>query len=411
MRKLTLVLIMAVAALATYAQGNILVVGVVTDKETNQPLSMAAIQVKNTQLGALSEDNGYFEMPLPVSNLKDSIRVSYVGYTPESLSIADYKTGDTLRIALGMDNMIKGEVVITALGARAVMLKAIENMKKNFYYDSLISTGLYRQYHKENGKYVRLMEADVSVAFNVKSPYKYSFHELVRVNKQRRSDNYETNGDVHGDHLVDLLKQNAYSYNRASFLDAKKIDFYAPKMLSENEKEYVITLQYKEANSATLENAKLVIEKETFAITRMEIEKYPNPAYVRSRYSNETRWQLVNERDVIETTKQNGKYMVSSIVRSYNHHVLNPRTKAVDFIVEESFELFFDDYETNDVGARVSKEGNYNSMTDLYTTKYGYSTKFWDNYDLLDEYPTPAQVVKDLDAKKPLVQQFKEMGL
>ena len=350
-------------------------------------------------------------MPLPVSNLKYSIRVSYVCYTPGSLSIADYKTGDTLRIALGMDNMINGEVVITALGARAVMLKAIENMKKNFYYDSLISTGLYRQYHKENGKYVRLMEADVSVAFNVKSPYKYSFHELVRVNKQRRSDNYETNGDVHGDHLVDLLKQNAYSYNRASFLDAKKIDFYAPKMLSENEKEYVITLQYKEANSATLENAKLVIEKETFAITRMEIEKYPNPVYVRSRYSNESRWQLVNEKDVIETTKQNGKYMVSSIVRSYNHHVLNPRTKAVDFIVEESFELFFDDYETSDVGARISKEGNYNSMTDLYTTKYGYSTKFWDNYDLLDEYPTPAQVVRDLDAKKPLVQQFKEMGL
>jgi hypothetical protein len=411
MRKLTLVLVMAVATLATFAQGNILVIGVVTDKETNQPLSMAAIQIKNTQLGALSEDNGYFEMPLPVSNLKDSIRVSYVGYTPVSLSIADYKTGDTLRIALGMDNMIKGEVVITALGARAVMLKAIENMKKNFYYDSLISTGLYRQYHKENGKYVRLMEADVSVAFNVKSPYKYSFHELVRVNKQRRSDNYETNGDVHGDHLVDLLKQNAYSYNRASFLDAKKIDFYAPKMLSENEKEYVITLQYKEANSATLENAKLVIEKETFAITRMEIEKYPNPVYVRSRYSNESRWQLVNEKDVIETTKQNGKYMVSSIVRSYNHHVLNPRTKAVDFIVEESFELFFDDYETSDVGARISKEGNYNSMTDLYTTKYGYSTKFWDNYNLLDEYPTPAQVVKDLDAKKPLVQQFKEMGL
>ena len=411
MRKLTLILVMAVATLAALAQGNILVVGVVTDKETNQPLSMAAIQVKNTQLGALSEDNGYFEMPLPVSNLKDSIRVSYVGYTPVSLSIADYKTGDTLRIALGMDNMIKGEVVITALGARAVMLKAIENMKKNFYYDSLISTGLYRQYHKENGKYVRLMEADVSVAFNVKSPYKYSFHELVRVNKQRRSDNYETNGDVHGDHLVDLLKQNAYSYNRASFLDAKKIDFYAPKMLSENEKEYVITLQYKEANSATLENAKLVIEKETFAITRMEIEKYPNPVYVRSRYSNESRWQLVNEKDVIETTKQNGKYMVSSIVRSYNHHVLNPRTKAVDFIVEESFELFFDDYETSDVGTRISKEGNYNSMTDLYTTKYGYNAKFWDNYDLLDEYPTPAQVVRDLDAKKPLVQQFKEMGL
>ena len=411
MRKVTALLALLVASASAFAQGNILVIGHVSDKETKEPLSLAAIQVKNTQLGALTEDNGVFEMPLPISNLKDSLRVSYVGYAPVNISIANYQKGDTVRVELGMETLIKGEVVITAMNAKAVLLKAIENMKKNFYYDSLIATGLYRQYHKENGKYVRLMEADVSVAFNVKSSYKYSFHELVRVNKQRRSENYETNGDVHGDHLVDLLKENPYSYNKMNFLDPKKIDFYSPKILSENESEYVISLQYKEVSSAKLENAKLTIEKETFAITRMEIEKYPNPAYVRSRYSNETRWQLVNEKDVIETTKQNGKYMVSSIVRSYNHHVLNPRTKSVDFIVEESFELFFDDYETDNVGARIAKEGNYSSLTDLYTTKYGYNTKFWDNYDLLDEYPTPAQVKKDLEHAKPLVQQFKDMGL
>lgn len=411
MRKVTAILALMVVSAAAFAQGNILVKGFVTDKENGEPLSLAAIQVKNTQLGALTEDNGYFELPLPVANLKDSLKVSYVGYSPQSVSITNYQAGDTLRIQLGMETLIKGEVVVTAMNARGVLLKAIENMKKNFYYDSLIATGLYRQYHKENGKYVRLIEADVSVAFNVKSPYKYAFHELVRTNKQRRSENYETNGDVHGDHLVDLLKENPYSYNRMNFLDPKKIDFYSPKILSENETEYVLSLQYKESSSAKLENAKITVEKETYAITRMEIEKFPNPYYVRSRYANDSRWQLVNEKDVIETTKQNGKYMVSSITRSYNHHVLNPRTKSVDFVVEETFELYFDDYETNDISARISKEGGYSSLTDLYTGKYGYNTKFWDNYDLLDEYPTPADVKKDLEHAKPLLQQFKEMGL
>lgn len=411
MRKITAIIAILLSAVLLHAQDNVLIRGYVTDGITGEGLSLAAVQVKNSQLGALSEDNGYFELPLPRTNLRDSLRISYMGFLPQTITVAGYQTGDTLRIALDVEAVVKAEAVIIAMNAKGIMLKAIANMRKNFNYDSLIATGLYRQYHKENGKYVRLIEADVSVAFNVKSAYKYSFHELVRTNKMRRSENYETNGDVHGDHVVDLLKENPYSYNRMNFLDPKKIDFYSPKIASEDAEGYVLILQYKESSSVKLENAKIWVAKETFAITKMEIEKFPNPYYIKSRYANDSRWQLVNEKDIIETTKQNGKYMVSSITRSYNHHVLNPRTQEVDFIVEESFEMYFDDYETNDISARITKDGGYSSLTELYLTKYGYNAKFWDNYDLLDEYPTPADVVKDLEHAKPLLQQFKDSGL
>lgn len=411
MRKIAAIVFGLFSALVMQAQDNVLVKGFVVDDVSKEGLSLAAIQVKNSQLGALTEDNGFFLLPLPRTNLKDSVRISYMGYQTQTISIANYQAGDTIRILLGVESVVKAEAVITAMNAKGIMLKAIANMKKNFYYDSLISTGLYRQYHKENGKYVRLIEADVSVAFNVKSAYKYSFHELVRTNKMRRSENYETNGDVHGDHLVDLLKENPYSYNRMNFLDPKKIDFYSPKIANETQDEWELILQYKETSSQKLENCKIWVQKETFAMTRMEIEKFPNPYYIKSRYANDSRWQLVNEKDVIETTKQNGKYMVSSITRSYNHHVLNPRTKAVDFIVEESFELYFDDFETSDISARITKDGGYSSLTELYLGKYGYNAKFWDNYGLLDDYPTPDDVVKDLEHAKPLLQQFKEMGL
>ena len=87
MKKLLLVPIALVAMLAN-AQENILLRGFVYDKDANNaPLGMAAIQIKNTQLGGLTDDAGWFEIPIPKLNLKDSLKASYVGYTPQMVSI------------------------------------------------------------------------------------------------------------------------------------------------------------------------------------------------------------------------------------------------------------------------------------------------------------------------------------
>ncbi len=393
-------------------QENIYLRGFTYDKDAgNLPLGNAAVQIKNTQLGGLSDDNGYFEIPIPKVNLKDSIKVSYVGYKSQTISAAGYKDGDTLRIYLASATESKQEVVITAMNARGVLLKAIENLRQNLYTDSIVQTGFYRQYHKENGKYVRLIEADVSVAFNVKSIFKYSFHELMQTNKQRRSENYERNVDAmnHGDHLADLLRENPFSYNKSTFMNPKMIDFFAPKFESEDSAQYVLTTQYKESSSAKLEQARVWVQKETFAILRIEIQKFPNPYYRKSRYANESIWKLVNETDVIELEKVNGKYFVSALTRTYNHHVTNPTTGNVEFIVEETFDLYFNDYETDGVGGIISK-GRFSEISELYITKYKYDSKFWDNYDLLDEYPLKKEIVTDLEHAKPLSTQFVESG-
>jgi hypothetical protein len=391
------------------SQDNVLLKGFVLDADNKEPLALAAIQVKNSQLGALAEDNGYFELPIPRTNIKDSLRISFVGYTQISVSVTNYKAGDTLRILLSSAMVTTAEAEIVSYTAKTILLKAIQNMRKNFNKDSVIQTGFYRQYHKENGKYVRLIEADVSVAMNVKSPYRYSFHESVQTNKERRSESYETNGDVHGDHLVDLLKENPMSYNQNNFLDPKKLDFYSPKFETEEGPEFIIKVQYKESSSTKLENARIWVEKETFAITQIEVEKFPNPYYKKTRYANDSRWKLVNEKDVIELEKINGKFFVSSITRVYNHHVLNRVTGVVDFIVEEAFDFYFYNYETQNVGEKMSK-GNYSAFTNLYSSKYKYDEKFWSSYKPLNEYELDEQIQKDLEHNKKLKEQFVEMG-
>lgn len=399
-------------AVSVTAQENIYLRGFVYDKEANNaPLSTAAVQIKNTQLGGLTDDYGFFEVPIPIVNLKDSIKVSYVGYVSQSILASSYQEGDTLRFYLSSSAETKQEAVIVSYNARGVLLKAIENLRKNLYTDSLVQTGFYRQYHKENGKYVRLIEADVSIAFNIKSPYKYSFHELMQINKLRRSNNFEHNVDAnnHGDHLADLLKENPFSYNKGTFLNPRMIDFFAPKFESEDSVQFVISTQYKESSSAKLEQAKVWVEKETFAILRIEISKYPNPYYVKSRYANTSIWKLVNETDVVELEKQNGKFFVSALHRTYNHHVTNPVNGNVEYVVEETFDLFFDQFETENVGAIINV-GKFAETSDVYLTKYKYDVNFWDNYSALDEFPLNATIKTDLEQTTPLNKQFVEAG-
>jgi len=407
MRK-SLSVLFIMAGLVLSAQ-NVAVRGFVIGSDTRQPLSLCAVQVKNSQLGALTEDNGFFDLPIPTSNLTDSLKISFIGYLPKMLSIRNYKQGDTLKIYLETAIETKQEAVIVAENAKGVLLKAIKNLKTNIFRDSIIQTGFYRQFHKENGKFVRLMEADLSVAINAKSHLDYSFHELVQTNEQRRSESYETNGDQHGDHMVDLLKENPFSYNKSTFLNPKNIDFFAPKFESEDTAQYIIKTQYKESSSAKLEQARIWVEKGTYAITRIEVDKFPNPYYVKSRYAVDSRWKLVNEKDVIQLTKFKGKFVVSSLERVYNHHVLNPRTGDVDFVVEESFNLYFYKYDDVDVPAKI-RDGKFKDFTELYSSKYIYNSKFWNNYTMLNEHPLDKQIKKDLDHAKPLDSQYVEMG-
>ena len=404
----SLAVLLIVSCLIANAQ-NVAVRGFILDKQTNQPLSLCAVQVKNSQLGALTEDNGFFELPLPVTNLTDSVKISFIGYFPKTISIAGYKQGDTLKIYLETAIETKQEAVIVAENAKGVLLKAITNLKQNLFRDSIIQTGFYRQFHKENGTFVRLMEADISVAINSKDPYMYSFHELVQTNQQRRSESYETNGDNHGDHLVDLLKENPFSYNKTTFLNPKNLDFFAPKFEQEDSDGYIIKTQYKESSSAKLERARIWVQKGTYAITRIEVEKFPNPYYVKSRYAFDSRWQLVNETDVVQLTKYQGKFVVSSLERVYNHHVLNRQTGHVDYVVEESFDLYFYKYDADKVGAKI-KAGRFSDFTSLYTSNYNYSDQFWNNYAMAKEHPLPNQIEADLSHAKPLDVQFHEMG-
>jgi TonB-linked SusC/RagA family outer membrane protein len=95
--------------------------GKVVDKQTNEPIVGAAIQVLNTkkQIGTTSDTEGDFTLNVPEN--AEKIKVSIVGYTSKEVTI----TGSVLAILLE-PGQILDEVVVTALG--------LERQSKNLGY-------------------------------------------------------------------------------------------------------------------------------------------------------------------------------------------------------------------------------------------------------------------------------------
>ncbi|GAB4407587.1 MAG: SusC/RagA family TonB-linked outer membrane protein [Bacteroidia bacterium] len=85
--------------------------GTITDAETNEPLNGASVIVKGTTSGAISDAKGTYRVSVPAG--ADSIVVSYIGYTRQSIAI---NGRTTINIGLAPEATELEDVVITALG-------------------------------------------------------------------------------------------------------------------------------------------------------------------------------------------------------------------------------------------------------------------------------------------------------
>jgi hypothetical protein len=94
------------------ADGNT-VSGRVTDAEDGSPLIGAAIMVKGTRLGTVSDIDGNYSITLPQGSRQ--LTFAYVGYETQTRSVTP---GSTLNISMKEDQAVLQEVVVTGYGSR-----------------------------------------------------------------------------------------------------------------------------------------------------------------------------------------------------------------------------------------------------------------------------------------------------
>lgn len=377
------------------AQKPLIIEGKIIDSNS-EAIPFATISSQKTYAATTTDIDGKYKLVLPENSIPDTLLIRHISYENKALYLTKNTLNKLKTIKLFTKSNEVGIANIYAYTTRTYLEKAIENLNNNYLTETYYLDGFYRQKHKENGKYVRLIEAMSLVEETIFDRGNEKQKEKFFISKIRRSNVYERNGDKHGDHFVDLMSENPINYTQVSFLNTNNIHNYDFSFLkSTNPLEVKIYFQNKTWQAAQNKSGFLTINKSDFAITSIEITSTKNTNHIKTNKSN---WKFQNGTYQAKFIKQNEKYHCSKSSKYYNHYVLNEQSNNIDFIVEEYFEWFtFKTLQTNPIDRKFSL------LTNLYSKSYKYDADFWNNTKL----PNSAQkVFDDLNSFKDLDSQF-----
>jgi TonB-dependent starch-binding outer membrane protein SusC len=98
MKKIKHILPFLIILISTFSFAQRTITGVVTDKETNEPLIGAPVFVKATKIGTVTDINGFYTLEIP--NGSDSLVIEFIGYFNTVSPISNY---DVINVQLESD--------------------------------------------------------------------------------------------------------------------------------------------------------------------------------------------------------------------------------------------------------------------------------------------------------------------
>jgi len=158
--------------------------GKITDVRTGNPIIFANVYLAGTNIGTVSNSDGYFLIKVPLYIKNKLITVSSIGYKNIELQLDKLNPEDNL-IQMEPSPIPIEEVTIVNMDAREIIHQALQKIPDNYSTEPVMVTSFYRETIKQNRSYVAVSEA-------VLDAYKSSYTSLtdmdrVKIFKGRKS--------------------------------------------------------------------------------------------------------------------------------------------------------------------------------------------------------------------------------
>jgi len=365
-------------------------------KNTEEQIAFATISFTKSLSATTSDAQGQFKLVFNETILPDTIEIRHLSYETKKIYLTKEKLNSLAEIFLKEKNNDINEVIVKAKTAFQIIENVIKNLDNNYNNEVYSLEGFYRQFHKENNNYVRLIECFAVVKENISNRNDEKQKEAFLVNNIRRSNIYERNGDKHGDHFVDLFSENPINYTSSLFLNFKNIHNYSFSYL-ENKTEFIkIHFQNKAWQMQHNKSGYILINKTDFAIIEIEIISTKNNNRKEETKSN---WKFQNGVYKAKYVKLKNKYYCKESSKYYNHYVLNEKTNSVEYLVEEYFNWFTFFFHNKEYTENINMK--FVSMTNLYSKEYIYNIEDWKKIPKID-----SSIISGLEKFKDLEIQF-----
>ncbi|NQY05383.1 MAG: prolyl oligopeptidase family serine peptidase [Flavobacteriaceae bacterium] len=429
----------------------------VYDFETNEPLPFANIYFKKSGIGASTNMEGLASFEQSELIDKDSIVVSYVGYDKQTQLYSKENAKKTVEIKLKSSLQVLSEVIVSYVKPtkpEKIIKMAIKNTSSNYSNKPVIYQSLYRETIEENGTFIQLNEPivnthytaypqkkldqkiwenwfyDESYAFELEgnqyfSPLLKDFNtkeDQQTILASRHCDNLSNYGietTLIGDPLL-LFAFDKIKYQYDFFNPAILNKYHFQHHISETingEACYVISFYPKSTNrdfsidqsrknKSPIYIGRIYISKETYALLKFQYKLavdrdfgffskgMPIDYQVEMNYKKQGDLYHIQNIKFSETKKVGQKENGESILHLANKeiYVLNIQTENVKPFADSS--LF--------KSTRFSSIRHYKSK---------YNPDYWKELELADSLLLSSKIIRDLEIKQPLSEQFESHKL
>jgi hypothetical protein len=318
-------LILSPQSKALQEKNMIRISGVVKHYRNNKPIPFANVFVPCKSMGTITNFDGRFELVLEADEEIDSIMVSCMGYSEQTVMPLDFLRGPCEVKLIPYHYQIE-ELIVRPLEPLHLLRGMIDNKSKNYADHPELLTAFFREVTKQNEKYTSLTEAVIDI---YKTSYLITDEDLVQLKKGRRGSNAQASelvnlvieGGLYNTIQLDVMKYGV------SFLDPEFFEHYnysfERQIMYNGRQTYILSFEYNNDLQITGFDGKMYIDALTLGLVRAEfsiseesltyaydilIKKVPkhyriHPRYakyeVEYRFYNDT-WNLNHARSEVE---------------------------------------------------------------------------------------------------------------
>lgn len=244
--------------------------GIVMDSNTNKALVFADINLLDTNISTITNNEGEFSLKVPNMYLNKDLNIAFLGYKTKVIALSELKHKKN-RIKLEERITVLDEISLKAPKDAEALVRLIFKTKgDNYINHQAIMTAFYRETIKNRKKNASLSEAVLEI---YKQPYTSNKKDEIKLIKARKNTNYskldtlalKLQGGPLSALYADVIKYPEFIFTEDN-LSEYLFTFNNTTQIN-NKKVYVVAFEPNPKIDYPLYYGKLYIDAETFSLT------------------------------------------------------------------------------------------------------------------------------------------------
>lgn len=271
-------LILWFTLVVAWAQGSLLVTGIVKDKESRKALTNVNIAVQGSNVGTVTNADGVFSLKVSQEELSRGVVVSHLGYQ-NTLVSAEALTKSQKRLTIWLTPTVLTLEMVNVYGGDPLALveQAIRRVPQNYAPNDHLFSAFYRETIQKRNRYIGISEA-VADVYKTSYQTRDASRERVQILKGRRLESQKKSDT--------LAVKIAGGPNMPIYLDVAKNDeelldvnmlhcyrfFMQLSMSIDDRMQYVVAFEPRVVLDYPLYTGLLYIDQQTLTLTRAEFQ-------------------------------------------------------------------------------------------------------------------------------------------